>query len=140
MLNKPDSIQREGNTGTTNYRSSPKRPLNKSLCLTGILQREKQSSPRMAGGKQKGLPQDGLLSEGLWVQTHKWQELSLDSRLRNKERGKNSGGEHPGTAVGRWVRSLGPCYYRETGNIHFSPPKHTSSSPHPSIHLKFFPW
>lgn len=77
----------------------------------------------MAGRKHQGLPSSELLSEGLWVQTCKLEELSLDSGLRNKERGKNSRCEHSGTAVGRWVRSLGSCYYRGTGNIHFSPPK-----------------
>lgn len=43
MLNKPDSIQRKS-SGTTNYRSSTQRVLNKSLFLTGILWKEKHAT------------------------------------------------------------------------------------------------
>lgn len=64
MLNKPDSVQREGNTGTTNYRSSPKRPLNKSLCLTGILQRGSRAVPGWQVESRRAYPKMGYFLKG----------------------------------------------------------------------------
>lgn len=45
-------------------------------------------------------------SEGLLIQTSEWEEPSLDSGLKNKER-KNSRCDHSRTAVDRSVRPLG---------------------------------
>lgn len=57
--------------------------------------------------KQKGPPCGGLPSEGLWAQTSKWDEPSLDSGLRNKERENtpdvNTLGLQWADLLGHWV-------------------------------------
>lgn len=149
MLNKPDSIQRKS-SGTTNYRSSTQRVLNKSLFLTGILWKQKHTTLAPTNWPPQpestaGQPGDtrwkawepalkGVIFWRAWG-SNPW-ELSLDSGLTNKEE-KKIRCERTETAVGTWVRSLGPRYTEGLDTSISLLQKAQAVLP---THLKFFPW
>lgn len=75
-----------------------------------------------------GPPCGGLPTEGLWPQTHKWEEPRLDSGLKNKERGETL---HVYPLELQWADLLGHwVLVTTTGGLEtsFSLPKNTQAA------------
>lgn len=94
----------------------------------------------MAGGNQEGPACGGLPSEGLWVETGKWEEPSLDSGLKNKERGKKKKTPEVNTLGLQWAYLLGHWVLVTSEGRETSISLLQKTQPVLPTHLKFFPW